>query len=368
MRILYVSKALVVGAYQRKMEELAALPNVDLHVGVPPSWRDERGEQPLERTHLTGYQLWEVPLLFNGSFHFHLYPRLGRLLDRVQPDLLHMDEEAYNLATGHAAWLARRRDIPFVFFTWQNLVREYPLPFSRIERAVYERAAHAIAGNRDAARVLREKEYAGPITVIPQFGIDPSMFRPALNRGQRPFTIGYAGRFVEEKGLLVLLDALADLPAKPAWRCVLQGSGPLHDMLQARIRERALEGSVELRRPISSTEMPAFYHSIDALVLPSLTRPNWQEQFGRVLVEAMACSVPVVGSDSGEIPYVIGEAGIVVPEGDAFALGEALCRLMHDTEYYAELADAGRNRATARFTQAEIACRTWEVYRQVLGE
>lgn len=364
MRILYLSKALVVGAYQRKMEELAALPEVDLHVAVPPAWRDERGEQPLERAHVTGYQLWEVPLLFNGSFHFHLYPRLGRLLDRVRPDLLHIDEEAYNFATGHAAWLARRRAIPFIFFTWQNLLRDYPLPFSWIERAVYQHASYAIAGNRDATSVLREKGYTGPVAVIPQFGIDPDIFQPAQTCQDRPFTIGYAGRFVEEKGLLVLLDALA---AQPAWRCIMQGSGPLRGRLVTRIHELGMDDRVEIRRPAPSTEMPAFYHSIDALVLPSLTQSNWQEQFGRVLVEAMACGVPVVGSDSGEIPHVIGDAGIVVPEGDDAALHDALFGLLRDPACCTDLANAGRERAVAHFTQAQIARRTWEVYREVLA-
>ena len=65
----------------------------------------------------------------------------------------------------------------------------------------------------------------------------------------------------------------------------------------------------------------------DVLVGPSLTTPRWKEQFGRMLVEAMACGVPVIGSDSGEIPHVIGDAGIVVPEGDRVALCAAIARL-----------------------------------------
>ena len=69
-----------------------------------------------------------------------------------------------------------------------------------------------------------------------------------------------------------------------------------------------------------STEVPAVLRALDVLVLPSLTTPSWKEQFGRVLQEAMACAIPVVGSDSGEIPHVIGDAGLVTPEGDAAAL------------------------------------------------
>jgi quercetin dioxygenase-like cupin family protein len=90
--------------------------------------------------------------------------------------------------------------------------------------------------------------------------------------------------------------------------------------------------------------VPSRLAQLDALVLPSLTRPNWKEQFGRVLVEAMACGVPVVGSDSGEIPRVIGQAGLSFPEGDAGALRASLAELMGSERRRAELGARGRIR------------------------
>lgn len=365
MRILHVSKALVVGAYQTKMEALAALPNVELCVAVPPSWKDERGTQPLEVTHTQGYALWALPMMFNGSFHLHFYPGLRRLLEAIRPDLLHFDEEPYNLATAHAALLARRVGVRFVFFTWQNLLRAYPWPFSWLERLVYRLSDYAIVGNRDAGHVLRAKGYSGPLTVIPQFGVDPERFRPVPRDPSQPFTIGYAGRFVQEKGLLVLLAALADLPGE--WQFVARGSGPLATVLSARAAEMGLGEHVSFLPPLPSTQMPSFYQALDLIVLPSLTRPNWKEQFGRVLVEAMACGVPPIGSASGEIPNVIGDAGVVGAEGDADALRAAIARLMAEPGWRARLGEQGRQRVLAQFTQAQIARRTWDVYCQVLG-
>ena len=113
--------------------------------------------------------------------------------------------------------------------------------------------------------------------------------------------------------------------------------------------------------------MPAFYQGIDALVIPSLTRPNWKEQFGRVLVEAMACGVPVIGSDSGEIQYVIGDAGMIFPEEQAEVLRAHLARLLSDPDLCADLAQRGRERVLARFTQAQVANQTYQVYRTILG-
>jgi glycosyltransferase involved in cell wall biosynthesis len=101
-------------------------------------------------------------------------------------------------------------------------------------------------------------------------------------------------------------------------------------------------------------------------VLPSRSRPNWVEQFGRVLIEAMACGVPVVGSDCGEIPNVVGDAGLIFPEGDVEALRECLARLMREGDLWADLSRRGRERVLAHFTQAQIAAQTVAVYRRVV--
>ena len=107
MRVVMVSKALAVGAYQRKLEEIARLPGVELTAIVPSEWRDRRGRVTLERAHVTGYELIAAPLRFNGQYHLHFYPTLGRLLQQLRPDILHMDEEPYNLATWHALRLGQ---------------------------------------------------------------------------------------------------------------------------------------------------------------------------------------------------------------------------------------------------------------------
>ena len=111
--------------------------------------------------------------------------------------------------------------------------------------------------------------------------------------------------------------------------------------------------------------MPAFYASLDALVLPSHTTPTWKEQFGRVLIEAMACETVVVGSDSGEIPQVIGAAGMIYPEGNPEALAERLAHLAGDPALRAQLAQQGRARVLAHFTQQCVAEATWQVYQQM---
>ena len=368
MRVLMVSKALVVGAYQRKAEEIARL-GVELTVLAPPAWHDRRGRQEANPVHTQGYTYRTVPIRFNGNFHLHHYPTLARELDTLRPDVLHMDEEPYNLATWLALRAAAARRIPATFFTWQNLDRRYPFPFSRFEQDNYRRAPMAIAGNQDAGRVLRAKGYSGTVVVIPQFGVDPTIFTPAdasAGMPNQPFRIGYAGGLLPEKGLDDLLRACAALDG--AWELTLAGEGEAQPALAVLAAELGIADRVHFAGRVDSTSMPSIYQSFDAVVLPSHTTPSWKEQFGRVLVEAMACQVPVVGSDSGEIPHVIGDAGLIFPEGDVAALARHLRALMDDPALRQRLGAAGRRRVLARFTMARIAAETVDVYAALAGQ
>jgi glycosyltransferase involved in cell wall biosynthesis len=102
--------------------------------------------------------------------------------------------------------------------------------------------------------------------------------------------------------------------------------------------------------------------AFDALVLPSHTAKGWKEQFGRVLVEAMSCGTPPIGSDSGEIPIVIGDAGLVVPEGQAMKFRDAILTLFHDPGLRERLANKGRERVLQSFTHANLASQTVKAY------
>jgi glycosyltransferase involved in cell wall biosynthesis len=357
------SKALVVAAYQRKLEEIASHPDVDLTVVIPSVWDGQRYETGFVR----GYRTLVQPIRFDGQFHLFHFPTLGRILKQVRPDVVHVDEEPYNLATALATRQAVAVGARPVFFTWQNLPRQYPPPFRWFERYVYCRSRHAIAGNAEAVDVLRSKGYAGPASVIPQFGVDPYLFSPGASlagRAGRPYTIGALNRQTPEKGIDVLLQAVAKLAGE--WRLRFVGDGPLRDAIPGRAHSLGVGDRVTVEPPVSSTAVPATMHELDVLVLPSLTTPAWKEQFGRVLIEAMACEVPVVGSNSGEIPNVIGDAGIVTPEGDADALAAAFRKLMADPALARELGRRGRGRVLERYTHASVAERTVEVYRQVM--
>lgn len=365
MRILMVSKACLVGAYQTKLEEIARFDDVTLAVIVPPVWQDPAGDVVLERSHTNGYEMYVDPLRFNGKFHLHYYPQLKQRLETFRPDILHMDEEPYNLATWLGVRQARAEGVKTLFFSWQNIARRYPFPFNFFERQVLGAVDFALMGNAEAAQVWRAKGYTGPFRVLPQFGVNPDLFRPppARDRG-RGFVIGCAGRrLVADKGVDILLHAVAELPG--IWRVQIAGSGPEQPALQRLVKELDIGDRVQFDGVIPSNQMPSYLQQMDVLVLPSRTMPNWKEQFGRVLIEAMACEVAVIGSDSGEIPNVIGDAGLIFPEGDVEALRSLLQRVMETEGLRDALGKAGRERVLQRYTQAQIAAQTVEVYRDM---
>lgn len=361
-----ISKACVVGMYQRKLEELARFPQMELSLVVPPAWRERGRVLCLEKMYTSGYQLYVLPIVFNGHFHVHFYHGLDALIRHVRPHIVHIDEEPYNLATFQAMHIAQRNKAKALFFTWQNLLRRYPFPFSFIERYNLTHAACAIAGNQEARDVLRAKGYRRMIYVLPQFGVDPALYRKLefSPHEENVFIIGYAGRLVEEKGVQVLLRAVSELPGN--WRLQIVGDGPYRPALEVLAKTLGIENQVGFESSIPSGEMPYFLNSLDVLVLPSLTRRNWKEQFGRVLIEAMACEVPVIGSSSGEIPHLIAEAGLIFPEGQAEALRHALHQLMCNPALRTELAQRGRMRVLAHYTQQRIAGETYAIYQQLL--
>jgi glycosyltransferase involved in cell wall biosynthesis len=128
-------------------------------------------------------------------------------------------------------------------------------------------------------------------------------------------------------------------------------------------RQLGLEGRVHLPGVVHNADLPTLMNALDAFVLPSEMRRNWREQFGRVVVEAMSCGVPVVGSDSGEIPNVLGEAGLVFHEGEAGALASCLRSLLSDPAMRGRLSQAGRARVLELYSTERVAAQHYDVYR-----
>jgi glycosyltransferase involved in cell wall biosynthesis len=340
-------------------------------------------------------QLKAVPVYLSQRIHVMTYGwQLKQILQQGW-DLVHSWEEPYILAGGQIAWwmpketplvyrTAQSRTssyldrflpnrTPLVYFSFQSHSKLYPPPFDWIERYSMSRASGWICSGHTVAEALKPRPgYSLPMRLIP-LGVDVNHFYPAPDAGlqirrsleweeQGAPVIGYLGRLVPDKGLDLLMQVLDRL--QTPWRALFVGTGPMEATLQAWANRHP--DRVRICTTVKHDEVPQYLNAMDILCAPSQTMPHWKEQFGRMLVEAFACGVPVVGSDSGEIPYVIQNAGVVVGEKDEQGWVEALSDLLDSPSRREELAAKGLQRAHSVYAWPVIAKQHLEFFTELL--
>ena len=375
--MLWIWHAGVIAEYQKPLTALALYPGLDMTLLVPRRWPERAGQMvKAEGPVSQSYRLVKASTLFTGFYYIYLFPTLLFQLLRYKPDIIYCYEEAHTFMSAYVLFLRRLffRRATVLLYAAQNIKKRYPPPFSMFERYCFRRADALLACGTSVADTLRSKGYRRALHVVP-LPTDTDAFAPdaqkrdAIRRelGVPPdaLLVGYAGKLVEEKGLRTLWLAFGDLAAGcPNLHLVLVGGGPLKGELMNAARACDLEDRLHMPGVIHNTDLPAYLNALDIFVLPSETRSNWREQFGRVLVEAMSCGVPVVGSDSGEIPAVVGDAGLIFPEGSSAHLAANLTRLF-DPTLRAELARKGRERVLHNFSLERVAAQHHDLYRNM---
>ncbi len=364
MKILLISKAMTVSATLSKANLLAN--QVDLILVTPKKWPYYVKENNIESLN---YRHVELDVIFPGKNHFHFYLGVKKLIESFQPDIIHIDEEHYSFVTFQINWIAKRMGIKTICFTWQNIYKKYPFPFSYFEQYNLKESQQIIAGNEEAAAVLIKKGFNKPIPIIPQFGVDRNIFfKKRVDRGRfglatDKFIVGFVGRIVEEKGISTLVEAVAKL--KNVQLCIA-GTGPYEATIRQQTVRLGISERVLFLGGFSSTEIVDFICSCDCIALPSLTKKNWKEQFGRILIEAMACGIPVIGSSSGEIPKVIGDEGIIFREQDAVQCASAIEKIKTDSDYRERIIQGALQKVKDHFSQDVIVKKTIDVYKNIL--
>jgi glycosyltransferase involved in cell wall biosynthesis len=317
-----------------------------------------------------------VPTWFGKHIHVMLYGRRLRTLLRGDWDVVHAWEEPFILAGGQIAWWAPRR-AAYVFWTYQNLPKRYPPPFSAVERYCLDRCTGWLACGESVAQTQLMRGYdRKPYQVIP-LGVALDTFRPDPEAGHQirfhlgwsepgPPVVGFIGRFVAAKGIRLLMRVLDRLSGVTPWRALFVGGGPMEGELRAWAGQHGDAARVVTGVPHDG--VPAYLNAMDVLAAPSQTTQRWVEQLGRMLIEAFACGVPVVASDSGEIPHVVGSAGVVVGEADEPAWADALAQLLESPTRRDDLAQRGLERARDVYAWPVIAHRHLEFFEERLDD
>lgn len=373
-RLLTIGHSYVVAANRRLAHELAVQGKGRWEVTAvaPARYQADLGRVAAHAVPGEASSLRTLDVRLDRSPHLMWYSGLDRVLD-AEWAIVHCWEEPF-VAAGAQVARQTPRGARLILASFQNLSKDYPWPLSAFERGAMARADGWIAFGETVKRTLSDRDgYAGkPSRVIPP-GVDVDRFRPDGDARQKTLArvgwdpsdivVGFLGRFVPEKGLATLLDALRG--AKTAWRALFVGGGPMQPALDAFAREHP--GRVHIATGVAHDAVPAWLNAMTLLCAPSETTARWREQFGRMLIEAMACGVPVVASDSGEMPFVVGDAGEVVPEGDVGAWTAAIDRLAGTEPARRELAARGLDRAHSRFAWPVVARAHLEFF-EALGE
>ncbi len=366
--LLLISHACAALENRKKVQALAAhfdlvcvTSTIEQHLvlGRPSSDFDNDSDAPARN-----YQLIRLPRHGKNETTFR-YVGLAAVMRSRRFDVVLVENEPWAVI----CWQARlwksllQRQALFGEFTWENVERPgwKGVILAPIYRAMTATTDFIIAGNQAASQLVqRHGARALDVLVAPQFGVDlanhqpaPSAKRAALRQScglpADAFIIGYCGRLTEEKGLHELVQACEALQNV---HLAILGSGRLESWLKEQQQPRPW---LHLLPPRPHFEIPSFLRCLDVFVLASKPVRTmamcWEEQFGHVLIEAMACGVTTLGSTSGAIPEVIGHEAAIFPHGDAKALAERIRGVMNNST----IAQSQLERTRTHYTHDAVA-------------
>lgn len=363
MKVLYMGRAHISRIVREKLNELAKCKDLKVGLIAPKRWTAELKKYCLEDDPDQRYELFKSNLIFfrnNSSLVFY-FPLLKYLL-KFKPDIIHIEEEPWLLASFQIIFLSKLflPKTKIISFTWENIYHDRKFPLSFFESYSLKHSDFMIAGNKDGKEILLKKDFKNKIKVLPHIGINLSLYKKRKKKTKK-FTVGYVGRLIQEKGLDSLFKAFAGLKDSSL---LIVGDGPYKKDLMKLAEKLNIKDRVKFTGTVPFEKVPDYMSDMDVLVLPSLTTKNWKEQFAYVILEAMACEVPVVASSSGENPNSIGDAGLIFKENDERDLLEKINKIKNDKRLRNNLIKKGKKRVL-NFTTDKIVKETYKIYKEL---
>jgi len=376
MKVLIIARTYIdpnTGLHEQ-LDILSKYKDIDLHLLVPCKYERTLKTFSINRKTFAhkNYKAHLTNLIFlkKESALFFFSPLLKYLLN-INPDVIHVEEEPYSLFSFQLMALTKifLPKTKIVTFSWENIYyKKRPFPLSFFENFSLNTADYALPGNQDALNILRKKGFKKPMKIVPRYGINLNYFKKTpLKKLKQKLklkgkVIGFIGRLVVDKGIDTLMKAVSLLDKE--YTLVIIGRGPEKKNLVAYAKKLGILDNIRFIDTVEYSSIPQYMSTFDVFVLPSRSMPKWKEQFGHVIIEAMACEIPVIGSDSGEIPHVIAKAGLVFKENNYEELKDKL-QTSFKSNIKKSLIKKGLKRVKD-FSQEKTMQQFYEIYKEVL--
>ena len=364
MRAAILSSAYVDPAARGKLRALAGL-GCAVTALVPDRWEGPDG-RPLRSS-------WEelgtvrlAPVAVGGSADDLEGPRwsgrgIRKLLREAAPAVVQIEEAPWTRAAARALAEARKLGAPAVGFTSETIPETMPIGMSLRRRRVIRGMAGIVCANAVADALVAKEFPEIPRLVAPRVGIAPPLTPARGSEGG--FVLGFSGRLVPEKGLDLLLRAAVRLAGR--WSLLVSGTGPAQLELEGLAERLGIASRVTWLGAQPREDRERIWNGLDCFVAPSRATRRWVETHAPSVVTAMAHGVPVIVSNTGALPSIVGDAGAVVPEDDVGALADTLQRLLDAPGARAAMGARGRRRAMADFADDAVAARLLDFWRTV---
>lgn len=356
IQLLSVGHSYVVALNRSLMRELNKSDRVQVTVGAPRFFAGDLRPIDIEPEPVESpLQVVDIPCSMTSSIHLFWYQAqaLRQLLHLKKWDYGYVWEEPYIFSGYQLGRAFYKNKIPYSLFTNQNIFKKYPWPFSHFEKKTLQNCDSLWGCGPQVLKTFQQKHYSGHSQVVPYFvNTDRFVsFTPEQKKHKRlewglkdVKTVGFMGRLNKEKGLEHFCHAVEQLPKDQLWQVLILGDGPMKTDLQEWVSKKNLQERVVLKL-VKHEEVPQVLPLMDVLLCPSQTTKFWREQFGRMIIEAFACSVAVLASDSGEIPFVVDDAGLIISEHDKEAWARALSQTLWNEDLLQKMRAKGLLRA-----------------------
>lgn len=377
-RVLIVSHSYITPINQQKWKALAKeFPEVILLILSPQKWTSTLFKK-IDAKNSNNKDFKNLKFITLKTFKtgnetlYGYYPiELFNLLKNFKPEIIQVEQGDNAFSYFQCIIFSKilRLRPKFIFFTWVNWKvkksLKYKILWNWIEKLNLKNSSGALVGNSDAAKILSEKGFYKPTYVLPQLGVDTDIFYPS-KKDSLCFSIGFVGRLVKEKGIFLLLDAFAEIHEKyPTWTLIYQGDGPCKEKLLSCILQKKLLSKIKIFPSVPHEQVAKVIQNLDIFVLPSFDTPEWREQFGHVLIEAMACKIPVIGSDAGEIPKIIKNSGLIFKQKDVSCLRDTLNKLIKNKKLRFYLGNKGFYQIKQHYSHQAIARKTYAFWKSI---